>query len=256
MKDSAFGLPMDLGGWFRWHTICDVAQEAIPIEMLPQQQRFTLPTVCVLASIGDDLKQRFQFAVLLYKPEHRKQLQPRFERFATVFAMPAMSGHTGKPWMKTPRYAVRLKPEDAKWMSVLSHNTTLVDLGRIFTTGLVPVFFSRTLTMSKCPRPVVFASPNYGLGKADSEHTAVVVMNKSRTCKTSELYQVANTLIVSPKTINPQNFDRAWALRRVPRLMAITGTWCWERAWCTAYDERLVTLPITGYIGAQPAEVH
>ena len=30
--------------------------------------------------------------------------------------------------------------------------------------------------------------------------------------------------------------------------MAITGTWGWERAWCTAYDERLVTLPITGYI--------
>ena len=31
-----------------------------------------------------------------------------------VFAMRAMSGHTGNPWAKTPGYAVRLKPEDAK----------------------------------------------------------------------------------------------------------------------------------------------
>ena len=141
-------------------------------------------------------------------------------------------------------------------MSVLWHNATLGGLGSIFTTGLVPGWYlkdSHDVQMSPTCR---FSSLNYGLGKADSEHTAVVVMNKSRTCKTSELYQVANTLIVSPKTINPQNFDRAWALMRVPRLMAITGTWCWERAWCTAYDERLVTLPITGYIGAQPAEVH
>ena len=30
--------------------------------------------------------------------------------------------------------------------------------------------------------------------------------------------------------------------------MSITNTWCWEQAWCTAYDERLVALPITGYI--------
>ena len=95
-----------------------------------------------------------------------------------------------------------------------------------------------------CP----FSSPNYGLGKADSEHTVVVVLNKSRTCKTSELYQVANTVVVSPKTIEMRNCDRTWALMRVPRLMPITGKWCWEQERCTAHDERLVTLPITGYI--------
>ena len=55
---------------------CDIAQEAIPVEMVPGQ-RFNLPGVCALASIGDDLKQRFQFAVLLYKLEPRKQLQTR-----------------------------------------------------------------------------------------------------------------------------------------------------------------------------------
>ena len=98
------------------------AQVAIPVEMVPQQ-RFNLLGVCAVASIGDDLKQRFQFAVLLHKPEPRKQLQTRFKRFS-IFAMRAMSGHTGNPWMKTPRYAVRLRPEDAKLMSVLTHNTT------------------------------------------------------------------------------------------------------------------------------------
>ena len=137
MKDHAYGLPMDYGGWYRWNTLCIVAQEAIPIEMLPEQ-RFNLPVVCALASIGDELKQRVQFAVLLSKPEPRKHIQTRYKRFYTVFAMRAMSGHTGNPWMKTPRYAVRLRPEDAKWMSVLPHNTTLGDLDSIFTTGLVP----------------------------------------------------------------------------------------------------------------------
>ena len=30
--------------------------------------------------------------------------------------------------------------------------------------------------------------------------------------------------------------------------MKTTGTWRWEREWCTAYDEILVTLPIPGYV--------
>ena len=134
MQDHAYGLPMDSGGWYRWNKLCDVAQEAIPIEMVPEQ-RFNLPSVCALASIGDELKQRFQFAALLHKPEARKQLQTRYKRFSTVFAMRAMSGHTGNPWMKTPRYAVRLRPEDAKWMSVLSHNTTLGGFGQHLNDG-------------------------------------------------------------------------------------------------------------------------
>ena len=58
MQDKAYGMSMDSGGWFRWNKICDVAPEAIPTEMLPQQ-KFTLPAVCALASIGYDLKQRF-----------------------------------------------------------------------------------------------------------------------------------------------------------------------------------------------------
>ena len=159
-----------------------------------------------------------------------------------------MAGHTENDWLTTPRYAVRLKPEDAQWMSVLSHNTYMCDLDSIFTTGLVPggyVKGSHDVQMYPTCR---FSEPDYGLGKADREHNAVIVLNKSRTCKTSELYQVANSLIVSPKTIAPQNIDRAWVLMRVPRLMPITNTWCWEQAWCTAYDERLVALPITGYI--------
>ena len=74
------------------------------------------------------------------------------------------------------------------------------------------------------------------------------MLNKSRTCKTSELYQVANSVIVSPKTIEPQNIERAWVRMKVPRFLSVTDTWCWEQAWCTAYDERRVGLPITGYI--------
>ena len=41
MKGHAYGLPMDSGGWYRWNTLCIVAQEAIPIEMVPEQ-RFNL----------------------------------------------------------------------------------------------------------------------------------------------------------------------------------------------------------------------
>ena len=86
------------------------------------------------------------------------------------------------------------------------------------------------------------------MGKADGKHDAVVVMNKGRTCKPSELYQVANTVVVSPKPIVPDNFDRAWASMRVPKLSRTMGTCSWSEEWCTAYDERWVLLPITGYI--------
>ncbi|MFM7981965.1 MAG: hypothetical protein ACKPKO_21865, partial [Candidatus Fonsibacter sp.] len=71
MKGHAYGLPMDSGGWYRWNKLCDIAQEAIPIEMVPEQ-RFNMPAVCALASIGDELKQRFRFAVLLFKPEQTR----------------------------------------------------------------------------------------------------------------------------------------------------------------------------------------
>ena len=57
-----------------------------------------------------------------------------------------------------------------------------------------------------------FSNPNYGVGKADREHNAVIVLNKSSTCKTSELDPVANSVIVSPKPIEPEHIDRAWAL--------------------------------------------
>ena len=60
-------------------------------------------------------------------------------------------------------------------------------------------------------------------------HDAVIVMNKSRTCKTSELYQVANTVIVSPKAISPDNLDKAWMSTMVPRLNKMTGTWRWAQ---------------------------
>ena len=93
-----------------------------------------------------------------------------------------------------------------------------------------------------------FSVPDYGLGKADGKHDAAVVMNKGRTCKKSELYQVANTVVASPKPIVPDNFDRAWASMRVPKLSRTMGTCSWSEEWCTAYDERWVLLPITGYI--------
>ena len=95
-----------------------------------------------------------------------------------------------------------------------------------------------------CRLPV----PNNGLGKADSKLNVVLAMSKVRTCKTSELVQVANSVVGSPKPIVPENFYRAWADMRVPRLLNKTGSWCWERELCTVYDERLVTLPITGFI--------
>ena len=137
MKYSAYGLPMDSGGWLRWLPIANVMEKAVPPLLWPETQRFTLYAFCVICSIGDNEKQRFQFAVLLRKPEMRKQLKTRLERFATVFAIRALSGHTENDWLKTPRYAVRLKPEDHQWMSVLSHNTFMCNLDSILTTGLV-----------------------------------------------------------------------------------------------------------------------
>ena len=193
-------------------------------------------------------KQRFQFAVLLRKPEMRKQLKTRLERFATVFAVRAISGHTENYWLKTPRYAAKLKPEDFQWMSVLSHNTYMCNLDSILTTGLVPGGYLKGSHDVQISPTCRFSNPNYGIGRADREHNAVVVLNKSRTCKTSELYQAANCVIVSPKIIEPQNIERAWVRMKVPRFLSVTDTWCWEQAWCTAYDERLVGLPITGYI--------
>ena len=59
----------------------EVAQEAVPQALLPSKRRFSLLDACALASIGDNLKQRFQLAVLLDKPQHQKRLKPRYARF-------------------------------------------------------------------------------------------------------------------------------------------------------------------------------
>jgi hypothetical protein len=123
MKDNAYGLPMDSGGWFRWVHFVRVAEEVVPAHIWPISGRFTLQSFCALCSIGDEIKQRFQFAVLLHKAEPQRRIKSRFERFGVVYAIRAMAGHTENDWLKTPRYAVRLTPEDALWMSVLSHNT-------------------------------------------------------------------------------------------------------------------------------------
>ena len=79
-------------------------------------------------------------------------------------------------------------------------------------------------------------------------HDTVIVMNKSRTCKTSELYQVTNTLIVSPQPTPPDNFDKAWVYMPVPNMKQVIGSWAWFLQWCTAYDERLVPMTVTGSI--------
>ena len=91
-------------------------------------------------------------------------------------------------------------------------------------------------------------SPKYGLGRADVNSDDVIVMNQSRTCKTSELYQVANTVIVCPKTILPENFDEAWVHMPVPKLRRVTGAWTWFLQWCTANDERPIPMIVTRYI--------
>ena len=62
------------------------------------------------------------------------------------------------------------------------------------------------------------STPSYGLGKAGACHDAVVVMNKRRTGKTSELYHVAKTVVVSPKPVRLQKIDKAWAKLKVPKL--------------------------------------
>ena len=70
---------------------------------------------------------------------------------------------------------------------------------------------------------------------------------KPRVFTTSELYQVANPLsshrrrlLLRTSTVHGQGceYQDSRAL----------GTWFWTHEWCTAYDESLVSLPITGYI--------
>ena len=76
-------------------------------------------------SIRED-KGRFLFAVALKKP--------KLERFVSVFAMCALSGHMGSDSLKPLRGGAR--PGDARYMSVLSHNTTKCKLNSLFATGL------------------------------------------------------------------------------------------------------------------------
>ena len=135
-------------------------------------------------------------------------------------------------------------------MSVLSHNTLFQYLESTFTTGLVPGGFAKDSHDVQLSPTCRFSPDNYGLGRADESHAAVVVLNKSRTRKTSELYQVANAVVVSPKPIVPDNFDRAWANMRVKKFIRTSGTWCWSEEWCAAYEKRLVPIPMTGYIPA------
>ena len=68
-----------------------------------------------------------------------------------------------------------------------------------------------------------FSPYGYGLGRVDANHDAVVVMNKSRACMTSELYQVANSVIVLPTAIALESFDRAWVRMRVPKPNRASG---------------------------------
>ena len=104
---------MDFGGWFRWSHFYKVAEEAVPCHLWPLEM-FSLYEFCTLCSFDDELKQRFQFAVLLHKAEQGKQIRSRFERFGIVFTIRALAGHTENDWLKTPRYAVKLKPEDVE----------------------------------------------------------------------------------------------------------------------------------------------
>ena len=59
---------------------------------------------------------------------------------------------------------------------------------------------------------------------------------------------MANTVIVSPKTILPGNCDKTWIKMPVPKLNRVTGAWAWFLPWYAAYDERLVPMTVTGYI--------
>ena len=109
---TAYVCTLDVG-WLR-RQIQEVAQEVVPQDLLLSKMMCSLLDACALASIGDTLKQRFQFAVLLDTNMHHKHPKSGYERYMGAIAMRAMSGHTGSPWVKTPRYAVRTKPEDAK----------------------------------------------------------------------------------------------------------------------------------------------
>ena len=248
--DSAYGLPLDSGCWFLWKHILEVGKEAIPQHGMPSKRSFCVFDACALASFGDRDKARFQFAVMLSALRHKRP-KSRYERYVEVCGMRAMSGHIGNPWTKTPRYATRIKPGDEKWMSVLSHNTTLTNLDSIFTTGLVLFFgggYEKDSNHVQSSSTCRSSALDSGVGKVASNHNVVLVMHKGGTCKTSELYQVATSVVLSPTSMVPRDFDRAWAGMQVPRLMKTTGTWCWEREWCIASDERLVTPPITGYM--------
>ena len=86
-------------------------------------------------------------------------------------------------------------------MSVWSHNTVLIDLGSIFAIGHAPGWYVKNSHDGQMSPTCRFSNPNYDLGKADVHHNAVAVLNKVRTCKTSELYQVAITVVVSPYVI-------------------------------------------------------
>ena len=114
----------------------NVGREAILPWRLPRRRPCNLQDVCALVSIGDIDKERCRFAVLL-TAQHHKRVKTKYERYVDVIDMRAMSGCTGNDFIKTHRYATRNKPGTEKWMSALSHNTSMTILDSIFTTGLV-----------------------------------------------------------------------------------------------------------------------
>lgn len=56
----------------------------------------------------------------------------------------------------------------------------------------------------------VFESAD-GLGTADFATDAVIGMAKGKTCERPELYQVANAVTTSPKTMSPHHVVNPWA---------------------------------------------
>ena len=74
-------------------------------------------------------------------------------------------------------------------MSLKTHSTTVVNLDNIFVTGLVPGGYDKASHDVQMSPTCRFSNRSYGLGKASDASDAVIVMNKSRTCKTSELCQ-------------------------------------------------------------------
>ena len=143
---------------------------------------------------------------------------------------------------------MRIAEAEAFWMSVKTHSTTVVNLDNIFVTGLVPGGYDKASHDARMSPTCRFANRSYGLGKASDASDAVVVMNKSRTCKTSELCQVSNTVIVSQRPIVPESFDKAWVHIPVPQLNRTLGTWPRFLQICQAYDVQLIPLMITSFI--------